>query len=74
MYDMTESEFRTKFAQQLKDRIKICSYGVEYLSEQSGISAVSISKYLNEKATPSIYNLRRLAKALHCSDADLLDF
>lgn len=44
------------------------------LSEMTGISKVSLSKYMNGKAIPSAYNARRIARALDCSMYELYEF
>lgn len=40
------------------------------LSDITGLSEVSISKYLNGKATPTLYHAEKIARALDCSVSD----
>ena len=42
------------------------------LSEMTGISAVTISKYLHGKSIPNGRNIRKIAMALGCTPNDLM--
>ena len=72
-YEVTEDECRMEFALNLKRRMMLCGMSNEDLSELSDISRVSISKYVNGRSLPNIYNLRKLARALKCSVRELTD-
>ena len=41
------------------------------LSDVTGISRVTISNYATGKATPSMYNLSKIARALKCTTQTL---
>lgn len=64
---MTERECQIEFSDRLF-RIMNRNHMTQLeLSEKTGIPQSSISNYINRKATPSLYNLDRIAKALGCS-------
>ena len=44
------------------------------LSELTGFDPARISNYVNGKATPNLYSLYKLAKALDCSIDDFIYF
>jgi DNA-binding Xre family transcriptional regulator len=69
----SESEWRERFADKLERKMKSSGISRWKLSEMTGISEVSLSKYVNCKATPSGYNIERLASALECSVSELID-
>lgn len=69
-----EVGWRNKFARELNRKIRNFGYTQEKLSDVTGISRVTISKYSNGTATPSSYNLIKIAKALECSVSELTTF
>lgn len=69
--EIEEIEWRKNFARRLRRRMEYIGVSQEWLSEKTGISQVTISKYLNVKATPSGYNLERIARALGTSVGSL---
>lgn len=73
-FEMDEREWRLAFAQRLHDKIRKMGISQDDLSMLTGISRVTISKYLNAKATPSGINIDRLAWALKCSSSELINF
>ena len=67
-----ESEWRKAFGKRLERRMILSGYhNIILLSEATGISRVTLGKYLNGQATPSGYNMERLARALKCSVTEL---
>lgn len=66
-----EGEWRRNFARNLSQRMRLRGFTQKDLSEDSGVSPMSISKYLNWKSTPSGYTIQRLADALGCFPDDL---
>ena len=44
----------------------------DLLSYKTGISTVTLSKYMNGKTTPSTYNIQKIAQALRCSVTELI--
>ena len=69
--DFDEQAWREKFSKNLY--IKMRKMGINHyrLSELTGISTVTLSKYVNAKASPSGYNIQLLARALGCSVTEL---
>lgn len=66
-----ETIWRNEFASKLTKKMRYMGINRERLSMETGISTVTLSKYMNGKATPSGYNLDRLSKALKCSIHEL---
>lgn len=69
--DIDEIAWRNNFSSRLINKMRKVGIGQEILSDRSGISRVTLSKYMNGKASPSGYNLERLARALRCSISEL---
>lgn len=66
-----EGAWRKNFSKRLLVKMRRKGISQEHLSELSGISTVTISKYVNGLASPSGYNLERLSRALQCSVSEL---
>lgn len=62
---------RREFGRRLKTLLELRGMTQNELSEETGISQVSISKYLNGKSDPSLLNVLKIARALDCSLDDL---
>lgn len=73
MEERDERHYRESFSRNLKQKMKENGLAQQELSDLTGISVISLSKYMNAKTTPSIYNLYRIAKALRCSTSELTD-
>ena len=73
-YTMSDDEYRQAFSEKLKCVIRASGVNQFYLSEQTGISRISISRYLNGKSLPDCRNLSRLANVLGCSVSELTNF
>lgn len=71
--DITEDEWRKIFSKKLIDKMYYANISQWRLSELTGISEVSISKYMNGRATPSGFNIDRICRALKCSVSELTD-
>lgn len=71
--EFDEQLWRDEFAKRLSNKMGSIGMPQWKLSEMSGISEVSLSKYLNAKATPSGYNIDRICCALDCSGSELID-
>lgn len=67
----SESEWRKEFSINLRCKMWDAGISQTRLAEQTGISQVSISNYLNGKSTPSGWAMDRLAKALDCNAWEL---
>ena len=68
----TEEDWRRHFSLSLNRKMRNMGVFQDQLSERTGISKVTISKYMNGKATPSGHNISKLAKALKCSPTELM--
>ena len=71
--DITDETCREIFAANLAELMRMKGFGQPELSERTGLSTASISKYLRKKATPTITNLEKIAHALNCSRDELLE-
>lgn len=71
--DITEEEWRKEFTRKLHIKMRNMCINQEMISERTGISQAMISKYINGKAVPSAYNIRKIAHALNCSFMELTD-
>lgn len=69
--DFTEENYQRDFSYNLMSKMTDAGITQSLLAEKTGISQVSISKYLNRKALPSIYNCEKIARALNCSMSEL---
>lgn len=70
--DITDEEsWRNNFAERLVNKMRKKCYTQERLSDETGISRVTINKYVNAKSIPSVYNLEKIIKALNCSMHEL---
>lgn len=64
---MDESEWQVVFASKLARKINKSDTVQERVSDRASLSLVSMNRYCNSLATPSLYNMSRIAKALECS-------
>jgi hypothetical protein len=69
--DITEEEWRAEFGYRLARRMRLKAISQVDLAEEADISVVTLSRYLNGRATPTGYALFRLAMALGCSMSEL---
>lgn len=72
--NLTEEEWRRKFAAKLYEYMTYNCMTQKELAELLNVSQMTISKYLNAIATPTSYNLDRIARALNCSISELTNF
>lgn len=68
---IAEEEWRAEFGYRLARRMRLKAVSQADLANEVGISAVTLSRYLNGRATPTGYILFRLAVALGCSVSEL---
>ena len=71
-YELNEEEWRKRFAKKLQQKLNRLGMTQEVLAFNTGISLVTINKYIKSKATPSGYNIQRIASALQCSYSELM--
>lgn len=69
--DDTEENWRKRFRHCLFDTLDEKHITQKELSDRTGISEVMLSRYMNGYATPSAYNLKKIADALDCDIDDL---
>lgn len=72
--DISEEQMRGEFAARLCNRMAMSGVPRWHLSRITGISEVTLSKYMNGRSTPNIYNTRKIARALGCPVSELVDF
>lgn len=58
----------------IKTKMLMSGVGVEELSDISGLSVITIERYLNGESMPSAINLQKIAIALRCTLNDLTTF
>lgn len=71
--DITDESCRKSFSYRVTDLMHMRGFTQQTLSEFTGISQASISKYLNGKVTPSVAALRKISYALKCTMDELVD-
>ena len=69
-----EEDFKRYFSRKLYRMMRHKSYIQNDISEMTGISTSSLTKYTNGIAIPSAYNLWLISNALGCSVDELLTF
>lgn len=72
--NLEEDTWRLNFSKSLVSKMRKLGVSQDTLSERTGISRITISKYINCKATPSTYNVYKITKALKCSVSELTNF
>ena len=70
--DMTDEQVVFEFMQRFRSMRILRAYNISDLHELTGISMSTLSRYDNGETTPTVINLRKLAKALKCSPSDLI--
>lgn len=68
---LEEQDYRYLLGIRLRNLLIRNSVNREYLSNTTGISETTISRYINGTSTPSVYNIHKIAKALKCTINDL---
>ena len=71
--DINDDEFRKIFANNLTEIMQLRGIGQAVLAERTGLSSAMISKYIHEKSTPTMVNVKRIARALNCHPDELYD-
>lgn len=65
--EISEEDWIKDFSMTLKHKVSMSGLTQQDLSNATGISKVSISKYMAGKSVPSHYNMLKIARALNCS-------
>lgn len=71
---LPEDEWQKRFGRRLCDKMKKARISQGELSEMTGISTVTLSKYMNGRSMPSGYNIKKIARCLGCYVRELTDF
>jgi transcriptional regulator with XRE-family HTH domain len=71
---MSEVEFISIFADNLRDLMESQGLSQRELSRESDVSHVAISMYLKKQRMPSVKSLINLSLALDCNLDDLIPF
>lgn len=66
-------DLQHEFAKRLDEKLWRRGMTLQQLSEVTGISRQSISRYINGTAMPSLSNLISIARALGCKTSELID-
>lgn len=69
--NIDETMWRENFARRLCRKMNSLGISRDRLSESTGISLVTVSKYMNARSIPSSYNMELLTKALDCTVQEL---
>ena len=69
--NILEDDWRAEFSCNLIKKMRKLGMSQDTLSEKTGISKETISKYTCGRATPSFYNVDKIARALRCSVSEL---
>lgn len=69
-----EGEWRKEFSTRLRKKLYLSGMNSTSLSVQTNISTVTVSKYISGRASPSAYNLAKIARVLRCSISELAEF
>lgn len=71
-YDESEEEWRIRFSRKLYHKMRNVGMSQIKLARDTGITPGMINKYTRGTATPSTYNLRKMASVLKCSVNELI--
>ena len=71
---MNEPEWRDYFVMMLKRRMRMKGMTQKELAARSGISQITIHKYVKGQYLPNMFYIHKLADALECDVADLTGF
>ena len=71
---MNRYSFKQEFAIRLRTVMRRRHMSEVTLSDRTGITQPSISRYLNGKSVPQSYNLYKICKVLNVSPCELIEF
>lgn len=72
--EMDEEVWARWFSKNLRMKIRFAGLDQNYISEKTGISKSMISRYVNGRSIPNVYNACKLAEVLGCTIDDFLKF
>lgn len=70
---ITDEEWQREFGRRLNRSLLRAMMTQEDLANAIGVSRQMIVKYINGQAIPSAFNISKIAKALNCSSAELIE-
>lgn len=70
--DLTEQQSRIELSRRIYNRMRRMGMTQYELAAMTGLSEVTISKYMNGKTSPTYFSLSKIAKALKCTLDDLV--
>ena len=71
---LSEENWMREFSFRLAKKMRQKRITQEELSETTGLSKPTISKYVNGRSIPNAYIARKIALVLECSVSELIDF
>lgn len=71
---MTERELRQEFTKRIKRRLRALNISQRELAKRTGISEITISRYIKCHRKPTYDDVIRMAQALECKPSFLIDF
>jgi DNA-binding Xre family transcriptional regulator len=71
--EITDEDCREIFSRNLSELMRAQGIGRSTLSDRTGLSQVMLSKYMTKKATPSLPNIKKIARVLNCGLEELLE-
>ena len=72
--EVIEEDWGKVFGETLNSKLYNRGISQRQLATDTGISEVTISKYLCGSSIPSAQNISKIAKALGCTSSELIDF
>lgn len=71
---MTEREWRAEFSKRLRCRLNELNMTQTDLARVTGLTEVSIHRYIYCERTPKSYDMLKIAKAVKCTVSELIEF
>ena len=71
IHELTDEQEKKEFAERLRIMMKRKYITQEQLAELTGISRITISRYINGTCLPNVLVVRKFAKVLDCSMDEL---
>lgn len=70
--DISDDEWKKSFSKKLNEKLCVMNMTQEELAHRTGISQVTISKYIRGLSIPSCTNMRRIARALKSNTSEFM--
>ena len=72
--DFEKDILKHEFGRVLDEKLFECDMSNAELGRRVGVTATAVGDYLKGKAVPTVYTLVKIANALGCSVAELIDY